>query len=49
MVGVGGDQFVMGPGTSEAGRRVVGGFVTARGVMVCLIQKDIWVNWIVES
>lgn len=50
MVGVGGDQFVMKPGTSKAGgRRVVDGFATARSEMVCLIQKDIWVNWIVES
>lgn len=49
MVRVGGDQFVMRPGASKAGRRVVDGFATARSVRVCLIQKDIWVNWIVES
>lgn len=35
----------MRPGTSKAGRRVVDSFATARSVVVCLIQKDIWLNW----
>lgn len=39
----------MKAGTNKAARRVVDGFATARSEVVCLIQKDIWVNWIVES
>lgn len=52
MVGgcVWGDQLVVRLGASKAGRRVGDdSFATARSVVVCLIQKDIWVNWIVES